>query len=381
MRRIVLTINLVVLVMLGVSSSAFASSIEGFAEGRTDKAYSGVDDAVPLLSTFYFRFEKVGGAVDHHINSVMVMPAGAAEDMSPDAGLPMPNVESGKIALMYQDKNADDKYFYKVSHYTRSLSGVRRFNVRDVGCTGKCERLLPPPADPGSVFVLIGFQLFFTGSRDHHVDEIAVFEEEGKLIVMLNDKNDDDVFGYSIDYTWISPRVIIRTGEHSGFDRGGARVALPPGRKVIRGFHFNFDKKDHHLREIGALTSNQNLEVYYADKNGDDLFQWKVRWGIIGPLTTLKQTSGKLNFLRVHDVGTRYGPPTDQINVEAVIKLNSKPGYAFGFQLRNDQNRPVRQGMLDLLRDAFNNNWNVTIDYEIANDNKNGIIRRIWLTK
>lgn len=116
-------------------------------------------------------------------------------------------------------------------------------------------------------------------------------------------------------------------------------------------------------------------------QNGDDLFRWKVRWGIIGQVTTLQQTSGKLNFLRVHDVGTGYGPATDKINVEVVVQLDGKPGYAFGFQLRNDQNRPVRQGMLDLLRDAFNNNWDVTIDYEIANGNKNGIIRRIWLTK
>jgi hypothetical protein len=103
--------------------------------------------------------------------------------------------------------------------------------------------------------------------------------------------------------------------------------------------------------------------------------------GKIGSLTTLKQTSGKLNVLRVHDVGTRYGPPTDQINVEVVITLKNKPGYAFGFQLRNDQNQPVRQGMLDLLRDAFNNNWTVTIDYEIANGKKNGVIRRTWLTR
>jgi hypothetical protein len=336
MKKNVVTVSLFVLVMLGASSSAIASSIEGFAKGRVDKTYRGVDDAVPLLSTFYFRFEKVGESVDHHINSIMVMPAGAAEDVSPNAGLPMPNVESGKISLMYRDKNADDEYFYKVSHYTRPLSGVRRFNVRDVGCTGKCERSLPRPPDTDSVFVLIGFQLFFTGSRDHHVDEIAVFEENRKLIVMLNDKNDDDVFGYSVDYAWVSPRLIRRTGEQSGSDQGGARVALPPGRKVIRGFHFNFVREDHHLRAIGVLTSNQNLEVYYEDKNGDDPFQWKVRWGIIGSLTTLKQTSGKLNVLRVHDVGTRYGPPTDQINVEVVITLKNKPGYAFGFQLRND---------------------------------------------
>lgn len=95
----------------------------------------------------------------------------------------------------------------------------------------------------------------------------------------------------------------------------------------------------------------------------------------------LQQATGKLTLLRVHDVGTKYGPPADQIDVEVVIWLNTKPGYAFGFQLRDDSNRPARQGMLDLLRDALNHNWSVTIDYEIDTGKKNGVIRRVWITK
>ncbi len=95
----------------------------------------------------------------------------------------------------------------------------------------------------------------------------------------------------------------------------------------------------------------------------------------------LKQAKGKITLLRVHDVGTKYGPPTDQIDVEVVIQLSGQSGKAFGFQLRNDKNRPARQGMLDLLRDAFNHNWTVTIDFEIATGKKNGKIRRVWLTK
>jgi len=95
----------------------------------------------------------------------------------------------------------------------------------------------------------------------------------------------------------------------------------------------------------------------------------------------LLEDSGKLSLLRVHDVGTGYGPETDFIDVEAVIWLDTKPGMAFGFQLRNDDHRPARQGMLDVLRDAFNNNWIVTIDYEIEPGKNNGVILRVWLTK
>ena len=93
------------------------------------------------------------------------------------------------------------------------------------------------------------------------------------------------------------------------------------------------------------------------------------------------QSSGNLTLLRTHDVGTGYGPPDDQIDVEVVVWLDTMPDYAFGFQLRDDANRPLRQGMLDILRDAFDNDWQVTLDYEIEEGQQNGVIRRAWLTK
>jgi hypothetical protein len=95
----------------------------------------------------------------------------------------------------------------------------------------------------------------------------------------------------------------------------------------------------------------------------------------------LLQSTGKLTFLRVHDVGTAFGPPTDRIDVEVVMKLSSQPDRAMGFQLRNDGNRPARQGMLDLLRDAFNHNWTVSVDYNLEAGRKNGVAIRVALTK
>jgi hypothetical protein len=95
----------------------------------------------------------------------------------------------------------------------------------------------------------------------------------------------------------------------------------------------------------------------------------------------LLQSTGKLTFLRVHDVGTKFGPATDQIDVEAVMKLSSQPDRSMGFQLRNDSNRPARQGMLDLLRDAFDHNWTVTVDYNVDSGKKNGVAIRVALTK
>ncbi len=95
----------------------------------------------------------------------------------------------------------------------------------------------------------------------------------------------------------------------------------------------------------------------------------------------LLQSSGKLTFLRVHNVGSKFGPPADQIDVEVVFKISTHPNRAMGFRLRNNDNRPVRQGMLDLLRDAFNNNWTAVVDYDLDTGKKNGVAIRIALKK
>lgn len=95
------------------------------------------------------------------------------------------------------------------------------------------------------------------------------------------------------------------------------------------------------------------------------------------PLST---KGGKLNFLRVHEVGSKFGPPTDEIDVEVVLMMAGDEG-AYGFQLRNDNHRPVRQGMLNILRDAFNHGWKAEIDVETPTGKKNGVIIRAALRK
>lgn len=92
------------------------------------------------------------------------------------------------------------------------------------------------------------------------------------------------------------------------------------------------------------------------------------------------QSSGKLKLLRVHDVGGKFGPPTDQLDVEVIFQLRNDDRF-FGFQLRNDKHRLARGGMLDLLRDAFNHDWTVTTDFDIDAGKKNGRAFRVWLTR
>ena len=97
----------------------------------------------------------------------------------------------------------------------------------------------------------------------------------------------------------------------------------------------------------------------------------------------IENVTGKLTLLRVHDRGTKYGPPSDRIDVEAVVQFVHRPTEAFGFQLRDDANLAAREGMLGLLRDGFNHGWTVGIDYrrETAAGKRNGVAFRVWLKK
>lgn len=95
----------------------------------------------------------------------------------------------------------------------------------------------------------------------------------------------------------------------------------------------------------------------------------------------LLNARGRLTMLRVHDVGGKFGPPHDQIDVEVVFRLDRTGTRSYGFTLRNDTNRVAHQGMLDLLRDGFNHNWTVNTDYQVETGDQNGVAIRVWLTK
>lgn len=91
---------------------------------------------------------------------------------------------------------------------------------------------------------------------------------------------------------------------------------------------------------------------------------------------------GVLTLLRVQDPGTQFGPPTDQIDVEVVGVIDTGGGSAFGFQLRDDGNRPAREGMLAILRDAFNNGYRLTIKFETPPRPKENVVAyAAWISK
>jgi len=118
----------------------------------------------------------------------------------------------------------------------------------------------------------------------------------------------------------------------------------------------------------GSLANTQEVKDFQALCNNP-------------PQDPILAATGKLTLLRVHDLGTGFGPPTDFIDVEVVIGLDSQPGKFFGFQLRNDANRNAHRDMLNRLRDAFKNNRTVTIDYRSKAGKTNFVLFRVYLSK
>jgi hypothetical protein len=93
------------------------------------------------------------------------------------------------------------------------------------------------------------------------------------------------------------------------------------------------------------------------------------------PVGSVLGAAGRITFLRVNDVGTGFGHPTDFLDAEAIVQLDSRPGKGFGLQLRAGSEADDHAGMLNLLRSAFRRNKTVQLDY-IRTGIRNGRIIR-----
>ena len=81
-------------------------------------------------------------------------------------------------------------------------------------------------------------------------------------------------------------------------------------------------------------------------------------------LKVVRGRAGHVTFLRIHELGTGFGGGrSNAIDAEVVFRLDSYRTQAFGFQLRDDEDLPVRRGMLDLLRDALTQGLVVRPEY------------------
>lgn len=252
------------MMLAGGPATATAENLQGFAKGFITPPLGLTQNGAPLLQSFYFRFRDD----DHHYGGMEVQP-----------NMPAAN----KASIGFSGKNGDDTYFYNIT-FAPYFGEITRNTTTEFGKNRSITFPVKAPANGvNSVFVIRGFYLQYRGG-DHHLDEIGIQERNGQVTVRLNDKNDDDPFRIDLSYAYIPRSRFSEVSERSGSAKGGQRAAIPNGTAVIRGFHFNFNSDDRHIKEIGVvLNGSGRLEVFYGDNSQDDVFAWNVAYGILRP--------------------------------------------------------------------------------------------------
>jgi hypothetical protein len=147
-----------------------------------------------------------------------------------------------------------------------------------------------------------------------------------------------------------------------------------------------------HLLLSSAMPMRPNNAVYdpVSDPCGRALYVSTNNRGLLritdlppewdDPIGAVVAAEGRLELLRVHDVGTKFGPASDVLDAEVVVTLDTEPEKAFGFQLRPGDDEGARRGMLDELRDAFNRGIRVRLEYVRTGCRTGTIIRVIRRT-
>jgi photosystem II stability/assembly factor-like uncharacterized protein len=111
--------------------------------------------------------------------------------------------------------------------------------------------------------------------------------------------------------------------------------------------------------DVRALRVQASTGVLRAGTFGRSAYEVSTD----APVGSLLNATGRLTFLRVHDVGTGWGGPPNTLDAEVILLLDSIPWMAFGFELRQDSEAPTRTDMLELLRAAFVDDAPISIDY------------------
>lgn len=195
----------------------------------------------------------------------------------------------------------------------------------------------------------------------HELTHVWQYGQVGAIYIpdALSSQEDSGVPSSPADYP---PGISI--GGSSGYRYGGfteLQKRINNGQKLTS---FNYEQQAqivedyYRLRKDGRTDNDQYLPLYAR-------FVQEVSTLSLSSLihATLLNASGRITLLRVHEQSSGYGPQSDYIDGEVIIQLDSEPDRAFGFQLRPDENSPMRYRMLALLRDAFTHNRIASIDY------------------
>ncbi|TIU23863.1 MAG: hypothetical protein E5W49_02430, partial [Mesorhizobium sp.] len=173
-------------------------SAQGTAEpfDADGEPYAVFGSRVPALRSFRLTYPA---GRDRELVLIQVLAGGRAEDLSPNAQNQPSSIPDGRLQVRLQDADPSGEEFgYNISHSLLRIPGARRFQIRDVGCVGACQRELPPEvmdsADNGDalrrpLIALVGFRVFFIGNREQELDRVGVWFTGNELNVALRDGN------------------------------------------------------------------------------------------------------------------------------------------------------------------------------------------------
>jgi hypothetical protein len=137
----------------------------------------------------------------------------------------------------------------------------------------------------GGVSLLSSFDLDFGFGNDHQITRVKVLPNDASTSVSVayNDKNSDDAYNYKAGFWGALPTDAYpykKTGSCRG--RCSLPLTVPQGYVfVLRGFSLQYASSDHHIKTIGIDHAGTNLNVYYSDNNGDDLFYYEISYALV----------------------------------------------------------------------------------------------------
>jgi hypothetical protein len=133
-----------------------------------------------------------------------------------------------------------------------------------------------------------------------------------------------------------------------------------------------------HVWLPGQITNKARIRIQAYTNNKELIAGDGSQTNFKIETTILKNVAGKITLLRVHDLGTGYGPPADFLDSEVIVRLDTAPDIALGFQLRNGAFLPERKQMLSVLQQALKNAKKIAICY-VEKGPKTGDILRVQM--
>lgn len=182
--------------------------------------------------------------------------------------------QDGAFTATFADNDGNDG-FDATAWYRVLPREVRLQQAQASGCRGSCTVSIPHVE--GMHFALGGFEVRFE-QGDHNLRSFSIKPVSGGVVVTLKDNSGSAPFAARIQYFHVPlSRILVGSSSRTvgGKRPGGSQhvsASVPYGVRMLRGFSFQFENGDHHVKELGisATFQSDGLKLSFNDSNFDD---------------------------------------------------------------------------------------------------------------